>query len=308
MIDRRALLTALACLPAGLSRLGAQEAGTQLPVIASFSVLGDLIANVGGARVAVTTLVGPNADTHAYQPKPSDSKNLNAARLIIVNGLGLEGFIDRLIKASGAKAPLVVATKGITALEGKAEAHDHSHGNHEEAADPHAWQSIANVKLYVANIRDGLIAADGAGEDSYRRQAEDYLGKLDQLEREVRAEIARISPANRRVVSSHDAFGYFEKAYGIKFIPAQGLGAESEPTARDIAHLIRQVKREKVKAVFSENILNPRFAERIAKETGAVIGGTLYSDALSDAKGPAATYIDMMRHNVRTIAQALVTS
>lgn len=307
MLSRRSLLASLALLPA--SRLYAQAPASQTPlaVVGTFSILGDFIAEIGGARLQVTTLVGPNADTHSYQPKPSDSRLIAGAGLVVVNGLGLEGFIDRLIKAAGSKAPVVTATKGITPLAAREEEHEAGH-EHGEGHDPHAWQSVANAKIYVANIRDGLIAADPAGEADYRQRTAAYLARLDQLETDIRADIARVPAAQRRVVSSHDAFGYFDKAYGIEFIPAQGLNADSEPTAHDIATLIRQVKREKVKAVFSENILSPRFAQRIAKETGALVGGTLYSDALSDAKGPAATYIDMMRHNVRTIVQALATS
>ncbi|OQW51218.1 metal ABC transporter substrate-binding protein [Candidatus Raskinella chloraquaticus] len=313
MIDRRTILLALAGLPAVAARAQTPGASPPSSVIASFSILADLIANVAGPAVPVASLVGPNSDAHAYQPKPGDSRLLAAARLIVVNGLGFEGFIDRLVKASGSKAQIVVASKGIVPLKAKtgadhADAHGHKAHNHDEAADPHAWQSVANAKIYVANIRDGLIGADSAGAEGYRQRAKDYLTRLDALEAEIGAEIARIPPASRRVVSSHDAFGYFERAYGLTFIAARGLSAESEPTAAQIATLIRQVRKEKVKAVFTENVLSPRFAQQLARESGAVVGGTLFSDALSDAKGPAATYIDLMRHNARTLVSALLTS
>ena len=313
MIDRRTVLFALAGLPAGAARAQPSSAPVSSSVVASFSILSDLVANVAGPAVPVASLVGPNSDAHSYQPKPGDARLLAAARLVVVNGLGFEGFIDRLVKASGSKAPIVVASQGVALLKAKAGghhagAHGHKAHDHEGVADPHAWQSVANAKIYVANIRDGLIGVDSAGAEGYRQRAKDYLTRLDALEAEIGAELARVPPASRRVVSSHDAFRYFEKAYGVTFIAAQGLSAESEPTAAQIAALIRQVRKEKVKAVFIENVLSPRFAQQLARESGAVVGGTLFSDALSDANGPAATYIDLMRHNARTLVSALLTS
>ena len=300
-MNRRSLLTALFALAHG--GVFGQTRPNKQTAVASFSLLADLLANIAGDRFDVTSLIGPNIDAHAYQPKPSDSRLLAGARLILVNGLGFEGSLDRLIRAAGSKAAIITGSKGIKALKAQGDDHGHAHGE-----DPHAWQSVANAKIYVANIRDGLIMVDGAGETIYRARAEAYLAQLDQLESDILSQIARVPAADRRVVSSHDAFRYFESAYGLSFIPAQGLAAESEPTATQIAALIRQIRREKVKAVFTENVLSAKLAEQIAKESGAVIGGVLYSDALSDAKGPAATYIDMMRYNARTLISALVTS
>ena len=214
-----------------------------------------------------------------------------------MNGLGLEGWIDRLIKASGAKAPVVVATKGIKPQQMREE------GRVE--LDPHAWQSIADAKIYVANIRDGLIAADPAGEAAYRANAEKYLGKLDTLEAEVKREIAKIPPGSRQIITTHDAFGYFGTAYGFRFIAPEGVSTETEASARDVAKIIRQIKSQKIPAVFLENVTDPRLARSIAAESGATVGGTLYSDALSPPDGPASTYIDMMRNNVRELAAAL---
>jgi zinc/manganese transport system substrate-binding protein len=273
------------------------QAPDKLPVVATFSVLADFARNVGGERIDVAALVGPNGDTHVYQPKPSDAKELGAARLIVVNGLGLEGWIDRLIKASGAKAPVVVATKGIKPQQMREE------GRVE--LDPHAWQSIADAKIYVANIRDGLIAADPAGEAAYRANAEKYLGKLDTLEAEVKREIAKIPPGRRQIITTHDAFGYFGTAYGFRFVAPGGVSTETEASARDVAKIIRQIKSQKIPAVFLENVTDPRLARSIAAESGATVGGTLYSDALSPPDGPASTYIDMMRNNVRELAAAL---
>jgi zinc/manganese transport system substrate-binding protein len=269
----------------------------KLPVVATFSILADFVQNVGGSRVDVTMLVGPNGDTHVYQPKPADAERLGKARLIVANGLGLEGWIDRLIKASGTTAPVVVATKGLKPQEMREEGR--------RSVDPHAWQSIADAELYVANIRDGLIAADPSGESTYRSNAREYLAKLDALEKEIAAEIAKIPPEKRQIITTHDAFGYFGTAYGFRFIAPQGISTENEASARDVAKIIRQIRAEKIPAVFLENVTDPRLIKRIAAETGAKIGGALYSDALSPADGPAATYIEMMRHNVRELVSAL---
>ena len=287
----------LGCMSVASAWQAEAQAPDKLPVVATFSVLADFARNVGGERIEVAALVGPNGDTHVYQPKPADAKELGAARLIVVNGLGLEGWIDRLIKASGAKAPVVVATKGIKPQQMREE------GRVE--LDPHAWQSIADAKIYVANIRDGLIAADPEGASAYRANANNYLGKLDALEKEVTAEIAKIPPGRRQIITTHDAFGYFGTAYGFRFIAPEGVSTETEASARDVAKIIRQIKAQKIPAVFLENVTDPRLARNIAAESGATIGGTLYSDALSPPNGPASTYIDMMRNNVRELAAAL---
>jgi zinc/manganese transport system substrate-binding protein len=287
---------ALALNLAWASGANAQAEG-RLPVVATFSILADFVHNVGGSRVDLTMLVGPNGDSHVYQPKPADAERLGAARLIVVNGLGLEGWIDRLIKASGTSAPVVIATKGLKHQEMREEGRI--------AVDPHGWQSIAGAKLYVANIRDGLIAADPAGQSVYRSNATEYLAKLDALEKEVVAEIAKIPQERRQIITTHDAFGYFGIAYGFRFIAPEGLSTETEASARDIAKIIRQIRAEKIPAIFLENVTDPRLMKRIAAETGAKIGGALYSDALSPADGPAATYIEMMRSNVRELSTAL---
>jgi len=291
----------IAALALSVAPVSAQQAnGGPLSVVATFSILGDFARNVGGDRVSVTMLVGPNSDTHVYTPTPSDAKEITDAKLVIVNGLGLEGWLPRLIKSSGSKAATVVATRGIATRKIE-NGHDHGPGD----ADPHAWQSVLNAKTYVANIRDALTAVDPAGADAYRANAAAYLARLDALDREIREAVAKIPPERRSVISTHDAFGYFAAAYGIKFIAPQGVSTESEPSARDIAAIITQIKRQKIPAVFLENVSGPRLMRRIAAETGANIGGTLYSDSLTDEKGPAPTYIDMVRHNIKALTSAL---
>jgi zinc/manganese transport system substrate-binding protein len=281
------------------------QAADKVKAVASFSILADLVRQVGGDRVEVTALAGPNADMHAFQPTPADAKTVAAASLVVINGLGFEGWADRLVKSSGYKGPAVVASKGIKSL---ADEDKHGHGGKGHAhgrSDPHAWQAVANVKTYVANIRDALITVDGAGQSAYESMAADYLKKLDTLEAEIKAAFADIPKPKRRVITSHEAFKYYGNAHGITFLSPQGVTGDSEPTAKDVAALIRQIKREKARVVFVENISSPRLIETIAKESGAAMGGTLYSDALSDPSGPAGTYIDMMRHNTRLFAEAM---
>jgi zinc/manganese transport system substrate-binding protein len=271
----------------------------RMNVVATFSILGDLVKNVGGDRVEVSTLVGPNGDVHVYLPTPGDARKLAAAKVVFVNGLGLEGWLTRLISASGTKASIVIASEGIKPRKMKDE---HDSG---DVSDPHAWQSVANAKIYVANIRDGLIALDPAGKASYDANATAYLGKLDELEKQVEAAIAKIPADRRKIITTHDAFGYFSDAYGMTFIAPEGVSTDAEPSAKELAKIITQIKMQKIPAVFMENITDPRLMEEIAHETGATIGGTLYSDALSPPDGPAGTYIDMMRHNVSEFSKAL---
>jgi zinc/manganese transport system substrate-binding protein len=270
----------------------------KLRVVATFSILADIARNVGGDRVDVTSLVGPNSDAHVYTPSPADARRVGAARVFVVNGLGYEGWMSRLVAASGAKAAVVVAANGVKPRQ-STDSHGHA------GADPHAWQSVANVKTYVANIRDALTKVDPAGKADYEANAASYLGKLDALDRDIRDTIARIPPARRRVITSHDAFGYFKDAYGIDFIAPRGVSTETEASARDMAKIIAQIRQQKVPAVFLENITEQRLMERIAAESGAKVGGNLLSDALTDEKGVAPTYIGLMRHNVKQLAAAL---
>jgi zinc/manganese transport system substrate-binding protein len=304
MLSRRCVIAAAAfATVAALDPAGAQEPATpRLKVIASFSILADFVKNVGGDRVEIAALVGPNGNAHVYAPSPADAKRVADAKIVFVNGLGFEGWLDRLVKASGTKAAIVVASTGIKPRErGTDSDHDHDHGR----ADPHAWQSVANAKLYVTNIRAALIAADPAGKPTYEANAAAYLAKLDALEREVRDVIGKVPAERRRVITSHNAFGYFADAYGVVFTAPQGVSTESEASAKDVAAIIAQVRKQKVAAVFLENVTDPRLVRQIAGETGAKIGGTLYSDALTDDKGDATTYIELIRHNLKQLASAL---
>src|SRR4051794_3415196 len=288
----RFCVVALCAAAATLMTVIPLRAQEKIRIVASFSILGDFARNVGGERVDVTTLVGPNSDVHVYTPAPADAKKIADARLVIINGLGLEGWLPRLVQSSG-KAAIVTATNGIAPRTLGSD------------ADPHAWQSVVNAKTYVANIRDALVAADPAGAAAYRANADAYLAKLDALDRELRDAVAQIPQARRKVISTHAAFGYFAAAYGIAFIAPQGVSTEAEPSARDIAAIITQVRTGKIPAVFLENISDPRLMRRISAETGAKIGGTLYSDSLTAENGDAPTYIDMVRHNIRALTSAL---
>ena len=299
LLNRRDLLLIGA---SGLVTATPTLAEDRLPVVATFSILGDFVKNVGGDRVEVTTLVGPNGDVHVYLPIPADARKLNIAKVVFINGLGLEGWMTRLVAASGTKAPIIIATKGVTPRD----MNNEQEGGH-VVPDPHAWQSIANARIYVANIRDGLTKVDPAGAGMYDANAKSYLGELDALEKDVRAAIGKILVDRRKIITNHKAFGYFGDAYGMKFIAPEGLSTDSEPSARDVAKIITQIGTQKISAVFLENVTDPRLMRQIAEESGARIGGKLYSDALSEPSGPAGTYIALMRNNVREFEEALIS-
>ena len=316
-----AAVSALTLTTAAFSPASAKD----LKVVASFSVIAHFARNVGGDRVEITTLVGPNGDAHVYEPKPADAKALAQADVILANGLQFEGFLPRLIEASGTEAPVVELTKGGEVLrnseeehhhdheEASADGHDHDHAeghghHHHGEYDPHAWQSVHNAEVYVKNIADAFCEADAEGCDTYRANADAYEKKLAELDTYVKEEVAEIPESKRTVITSHDAFGYFQHEYGLKFLAPEGISTESEASAADVAALVNQVKEDQASAVFVENITNPRLIEQIANETGLKVGGELYSDALSDKDGPASTYIEMMRHNVETIKSDILGS
>ncbi len=286
---------------------GGTAAGAEkkLNVVATFSILGDLTKNVGGDRIEVTTLVGPNGDVHVYEPTPADAKAVGNADVVLVNGLGLEGWVDRLIKTSGYQGPVVVASQGVKPREMAAEELEQGAKHGPLMTDPHAWQDVGNGRLYVQNIAKGLETVDPASASVYRANAEAYTAKLSELDQWVRKEFSGIPQPKRRMITTHDAFGYFGAAYGITIISPVGFSTESEASAGDIANLIKQIRREKITTVFLENVTDPRLMEQIAKESGVTLGGTLYSDALSKPDGPAATYLEMFKNNVSLIAAAM---
>ncbi len=268
-----------------------------LQVVASFSILGDMVREIGGDTVDVTTLVGPDADAHVYQPVPEDIKAVAAADIIVINGLAFEGWMNRIVGASGTKAKLLVASAGIKPRfmeeDGK------------PAADPHAWQNLAFGQIYARNIAGGLMAALPAKAEEMRARAKAYVAKIAETDKWVRDEFAMISESRRKVITNHEAFGYFGEAYGITFLAPVGMNREAEPSAADMAKLIDRIKAEGIKSVFIENITSPRLIEQIAKESGASLGGTLYSDSLSPPGGPAPTYLDMFRHNVPKLREGM---
>ena len=275
--------------------------------VASFSILADLVREVGGPRVGVRSLVPVGQDLHRFQPSPSDVRGVTEAGVFVINGLGLEGWAERIAQAAGFKGKGVVATKGLQALPAghndakKGAGKSHAHGAH----DPHAWLDVANIRVYVANIRDGLTGADPGGAGTYAERTTAYLSKLDALDAEIRAILAPIPRASRRIVTSHEAFNYYGDAYDVDFLAPVGLSTEQEPTPREFAALIAQIQRERIRALFLESGTSPRMIEQIARETGVRIGGTLHAETLTPAGGPAATYIDLMRTNTRAIAAAL---
>ncbi len=297
-------LAAKRCVALLISLLGltfgpASQAQEPVPAVATFSILGDMVKNVGGERLKLTVLVGPGGDSHVYSPSAADARAVKSAAILFENGLDFEGWMTRLAKSSGTKARKVVASEGITAL--KADDHEgHGHG-----VDPHAWQDVGNAKIYVTNIRNALISTDPGGKAIYEANTNAYLARLDALDQKIRAAVAAIPSDRRKVITSHDAFGYFAKAYGVEIIGLQGISSDSEVSAKDIAAIIRQIKAEKIPAIFVETISDPRLMNRISKETGVKVGTAIYSDTLSDSNGPARTYIEMMEHNIKALEDAL---
>ena len=292
-------------------------AAEPLKVVASFSILGDMVARVGGAHVEVRTLVGPNGDAHVYEPTPADARDTASADLIVVNGLDFEGWLDRLVDASGYAGPVAIASDGVTPLdlhEEEAagmpveEEEGEEAGHHHGATDPHAWQSIANAEIYVKNVAAALCAADSGDCAAYEANAAAYASELKAIDASIKAGFSAVPVERRKVITTHDAFGYFAHAYGVEFLAPLGVSTEAEASAGDVARLIEQIRREGVTAIFLENISDPRLIEQIAAETGIRPGGELYSDALSPADGPAATYADMMRHNATLLQSAMLGS
>jgi zinc/manganese transport system substrate-binding protein len=286
---------------------GASFSAEPIPVTASFSILGDLVRVVGGERVSVSTLVGPDQDAHAFAPKPADAKAIVQSRLLVINGLGFEPWAQKLAKSAGYKGETVVASKGVKPL---AMAEDDAHeekgqkptGHHHDEADPHAWQNPHNVVLYTRNIAAALAKVDPAGATAYQANAAAYVQELQALDTWAKAQFAAIPTAKRKVITSHDAFGYFAAQYQIRFLAPRGVSTDAEPSARQVAQLIRQIQREKIRAVFIENMSNPTLLAQLARDAGVTVGPALYVDALSATGGQADSYLKLMRHNVTALA------
>jgi zinc/manganese transport system substrate-binding protein len=285
----------------------AQAAEQKIKVVASFSILGDIVQQVGGDDIDLHILAGRNSDAHVFEPTPSDAKTLAKADLVIINGLGFEGWMERLIAASGYKGPIVVVTQGIKALVPEEE---EEHGHHEEhnhgETDPHAWHNVANVKLYVSHIRDALIKQDASNAKAYTMRANEYLAKLTQLDAWIKSEIAKVPMSKRKLVTTHDSFQYYADAYGVSFIAPLGVSTDSETSAAEMAKLIDQLRSSQVQAVFLENIADGRLINQLQADAKAHIGGTLYSDALSAEQGPAGSYIELMRHNTTQLVAGML--
>jgi zinc/manganese transport system substrate-binding protein len=285
------------------------RAAEPIPVVASFSILGDLVKVVGGDRVALTTLVGPDADAHAFEPKPSDAKTLLASKLLVINGMHFEPWTDKLAKSANFKGDIVVASKGVKSRAmPEEEGHDPKEpekGGHHHDSDPHAWQNPNNVILYVRNIAAGLAKADASGAATYKANADAYVKELQALDASIKAQLAAIPAAKRKVITSHDAFGYFAAQYKVKFLAPEGVSTDAEPSAKEVAQLVRQIKREKIRAIFIENMRNPKMLEQLSKDAGATVGGALYSDALSGADPAGSTYLKMMNHNLAQLVAGM---
>jgi zinc/manganese transport system substrate-binding protein len=294
------LTLAAACLVLAWATQGEPAVTSPIRVVISFSLLKDIVQEVGGGDVAVTSLIGPDSDAHVFEPRPDQARLLSEAQLFVVNGLGFEGWLTRLTRSAQYRGPVIVATEGITPIT-RTEA-----GDAAPSPDPHAWQDVHNAVVYADNIARALADADPARASAYRRRLQDYKAKLKALDRHVRDELGAIPAEKRRVITSHDAFGYYGKAYGVTFLASEGVNTDSEPSAKTIAELIRQIRREGIKALFLENISDPRFVEELARESGTTLGPPLYSDALSRPNGPAPTYVRMMEYNTAALKQGML--
>lgn len=284
----------------------------KLRVIASFSILGDIVAQVGGEQVEVTTLVPAMGDAHVFQPTPSHARAVAGADVLVVNGLNFEPWLDRLVTASGFKGRHIVAAEGIKPREmgGHSHAH-HNHGpgddDHDDhgVADPHVWHDLQRMQTYIANIAQGLATADPAHAEAYRTRGAAYAAELKALDTWAAAEIGKLPRAHRKVITQHDAFGYLAARYRIDFMAAQGVNTKAEASAEAVGRLTRQIKREKVQALFFENIANPRLIEQIGREAKVKVGGRLYSDALSPPGGEADSFVKMYRLNITRLIEAM---
>lgn len=280
-------------------------------VVASFSILGDITAQIAGDRATLRTLAGPNVDAHTFQPRPADAEALRGATIAVRNGLGFDPWFDRMLRAANWRGPTVTATDGITPRRMAAHTHGHGQGGQQQGGqprtvpDPHAWQDLRLGIRYARTIGAALAAADEANAAAYAAAVDAYATRLAALDEWVRAQIATVPEARRRVVTSHDAFGYFGAAYGIRFLAPQGVSSEAEPSAAEVGRLIRQIRNEGITAVFMENMGNPATLQRLAQEAGVRVRGRLYADALSAPDGPAATYEAMFRHNVGLLVLAM---
>jgi zinc/manganese transport system substrate-binding protein len=292
-LSRRTSITAVCALAATPAL---SQPPRPLRVVASFSILADMARNVGGDDVNVAALVGSGVDAHVFQPSPADARRLAEADLVLVNGLGFEGWLDRLVRASGYRGTIAVASDGITARKLGS------------ATDPHAWQDLGNAKRYAENLRDAMSRARPDRKEAFARRCAVYNQSLQALDQEVRARFNVLPRSLRRVITSHDAFAYFGASYGVEFLAPQGMNTDTEASAAAVARLVDQIRSQKVRAVFVENISDPRLVQRIAREGGAIVGGRLYSDALSPPGTEADTYLRLFSHNAKTIASALSES
>ena len=291
MFHALVISTAAFCLNASPS------VAKQLHAVASFSILGDIVSQVGGDHVVVTSIVGPNEDSHIYEPKPQDAVSITNADIVIINGLGLEGWMTRLDEATLPKAKLVIATKGIAPRKMQEDG--------KEITDPHAWQSPVNGLIYARNVADALCDIDPEDCDGFRKNLESYSLEIKTLDNDLLAHVSQIPIAQRQVITTHDAFGYFGAAYGVRLLAAEGMSTESEPSAADLARLVRQIKQTRASALFIENMSDPRLIEQIANETGAKLGGTLFADALSKPGEGGATYLELIKHNADLLIAAM---
>jgi zinc/manganese transport system substrate-binding protein len=297
---RAALLSIAAALLSIATAIGAEPP----KVVATFSVLGDMIARIAGDKVALTTIVGGDGDCENYTPSAADARAAAQAQLFVMNDLNpiFEPWAESLLRNAGFRGTKLIASQGVTTiLDDRPRATVAG-----PQIDQHAWHDPANALVYVANIREALASLDPANAGFYRTQAATLARDIRAVDAWAKREFAALPKAKRRVITSHDGFEYFARAYDIEMIPARGLTNETDPSAEEVARLIQQIRTARIRAVFIENMNDPRLIQRVAREAGAEIGGELYSDALGKPGSDADTYVRMIRHNVTTLKAAML--
>ncbi len=273
--------------------------GQKVNLVATTTQIADFARVVGGDRVTVTDLIKPGIDPHEFEPTPQNAQSVAQANLIAINGIGLEAFMAKLLQQAGADKPVAVLSKGVKIRKGS--------GDEEKEGDPHIWYNPQNAKIMVTNLADALGKVDPAGASAYKANADVYNKQLDALDKSIQEQITTIPKDRRKMVTNHDAFGYYIDHYGLKFVGSviPSLETNAQPSAQETANLIRKIQQEKVPAIFTEAAVNPKLEEQIAKDAGVKVVATLCADSLSDASGPCPTYLALMQHDTKTIVDAL---
>lgn len=273
-----------------------ENSSDKIKTVSTISIINDMVKNIGGDKVETHLICAIGTDPHSYIPKPSDPREISKSDIVFNNGIGLEHWIEQMIRNAGGDRPVIIVSEGITPIRDEAGFED---------PDPHAWFDLENAQVYAKNIASGLIAIDPENESYYQANLERYLSELDEAHNWAKQQISEIPQVARVLITSHDAFRYFGKTYGLEVHGLQGISTESKPRTEDVKNIIDLIKEKNLKAVFIETTVNPALLQQITNETGAVIGGTLYSDSIGEPGSDGETFINAFKSNVSKIKNAL---